>query len=128
MGLDVREMPPSALPDLADRLRSVGFDVNVTREPSRGQFMYVTTYLVCRRGRDHQLLRWCDYPGDPPWVFISNAWHWWPPTRRRREQFQRDVTAVLEQAGGRFPKPRAKPTGTHEEPRSGAESSPPASE
>jgi hypothetical protein len=115
MGLDLREMPPASLPGLADRLRTAGFDVRVTHEPSRVQVVYLTTHYWCRRGQDVQHLYWHDYPGDPPRVYISNAWHWWPPTRKRREQLQADVTSVLEQAGGRFPLPRKEPTGTHEE-------------
>lgn len=105
MGLDVRDLPPSALEDLPDRLRAAGFEVDVTHEPHRQIAGATLTRVGCRRGEDVQTLFWLEGVVEPNGggVIIPNAWSWWASVRNRRRRLQADVTDVLEQAGGRFP-------------------------
>src|SRR4051812_4030645 len=126
MGPDFRVISKSTVEDLPSRLRQAGFDVTVQQKNlSAGS---VEVRAECRRGDDVQIVEWGLYSDtflrrynrepNADWdeskecdVLIWNAWSWWPSTFRRRRRLQKDVTAVIEQAGGYWPFPKDHSSG-----------------
>jgi hypothetical protein len=105
MGADVRDMPIEAAASLPDRLRKVGYDVEVSSGPHPQYPGVIVTRAICRRGADVQRLGWGPVSGKHGEcrVGIANARGWRRSIRKRRYRLQAEVTAIIEQSRGYRP-------------------------
>lgn len=107
MGVDIRDIPADAAAALPEQFREAGFDVELIVAPDPQDRGIMVTQAICRRRGDEQRLSWgwkAGKPGDCR-IAIANAHGWRRSVRERRDLMQKEITVIIERAGGYWPFP-----------------------